>query len=123
MGWRCAGSLLLALMAGCGTSPPTPTNRAEPAAAFQQRLAAMPEGERNGVFIRAIRDARQDCQHVAVSVPTRSTDGAPVWVAHCTGGGTYAIAIRDGGIAQVIPDRGGLVLTRSEPSTPSGNSQ
>jgi hypothetical protein len=121
-----AASSLLALgLAACGGAdqPQAKSNPAEPASAFQQRLQAMPEGARNGVFIRAIRDSHQECQHVDVSVPTRSSDGAPVWVAHCTGGGVFAIAIRDGGIAQVIPDRGDLVLTGRDNNNPNGNSQ
>jgi len=116
-----ASSLLALSLAACGGSnqPPAKSNPTEPAAAFQQRLQAMPEGARNGVFIRAIRDSHQECQHVEQSARVTSNDGAPVWFARCTGDGTFVIAIRDGGIAQVIPES--QIVGAN--ATPTGNSQ
>ena len=42
-------------------------------------LEAMPEGQRDAVFIRAIRDARLDCQHVESSAAAPPYQGRPVW--------------------------------------------
>jgi len=125
MARRCAASLLVLGLAACGGPPEqkAPVNPAESASAYQARLQAMPEGARNGVFIRAIRDAGQDCQHVENSAPTSGADGTPVWFAQCSGGGTYAIAIRSGGIAQVIPERGRLVPPGDANSSTIGNVQ
>lgn len=98
-------ALPIALLAACGSSSSTPANQAgaaETAAAYQQRILAMPAGERDGVFIRAIRDAGQDCQHVASSVSAGVHQGRPVWTAHCDGGHDFTIALGDHGSATVI---------------------
>lgn len=101
-------ALAALLLAGCGDATPSaPANQAEAAAggeAMGNRLAAMPEGQRNGVFIRAIRDAGQDCQFVESSTPAGGYQGFPLWSARCEGGRTYTIAIGNAGEAQVIDD-------------------
>lgn len=68
----------------------------------QARLAQMPEGERNAVFIRAIQDAHFECQHVEKSAPGGTINGAPAWTATCDGGKVWTIVIADGGNAQVV---------------------
>jgi hypothetical protein len=60
------------------------------------------EGQRNGVFIRAIRDANLDCQHVDSSEAAGVQQGYPVWTAHCDSGATYTIVLTGNGSAQVI---------------------
>ncbi len=70
--------------------------------AIQNQLMAMPEGQRNGVFIRAIRDARQECQHVESSEPAGEHQGFPVWNATCAGGGTWTIVVMNDGNATVL---------------------
>lgn len=100
-------TLAALLLAGCDATPSAPVNQAEAAAggeAMGNRLAAMPEGQRNGVFIRAIRDAGQDCQFVESSTPAGEYQGFPLWSARCEGGRTYTIAIGNAGEAQVIDD-------------------
>jgi hypothetical protein len=68
----------------------------------QARLAAMAEGERNAVFIRAIRDAGFDCQHVDSSSYQDISAGAPTWVATCDKASNWVILIGSNGAAQVI---------------------
>ena len=98
-----AAAGLLAL-AGCDTSAPDGPNAAATsgADAIQNRLMEMPEGQRNAVFIRAIRDADQECQHVEASEPAGEHQGFPVWNATCAGGGTWTIVVMNDGNAAVL---------------------
>ena len=98
-----AAALIVAL-SGCGDSDTGSENRVEVPGpeAVENQLESMPEGQRNGVFIRAIRDAGQDCQHVESSERAGEHRGYPVWNATCAGGGTWTIVITDNGIAQVL---------------------
>ena len=90
--------------AGCGGAGSDGGNAAKTAGpdAIQNQLQAMPEGQRNAVFIRAIRDARQECQHVESSEPAGEHQGFPVWNATCAGGGTWTIVVMNGGNAAVL---------------------
>ena len=97
--------------AACGSSgqnnavPAAAANAPEPAG---NQVAALSEGQRNAVFIRAIRDAGQDCQHVEYSTPAGRYQDMPVWRATCQGGGEWSIVIGADGTAQVVP---GAVIT------------
>jgi hypothetical protein len=73
-------------------------NGAEPAG---NQIASLSEGQRNAVFIRAIRDAGLDCQHVERAVPAGTARNLPVWRATCQGGSDYMIAIGADGTAQI----------------------
>jgi hypothetical protein len=98
---------LALLAAGCGGREPAATNAAADNAIedAQNRLAALPEGQRNGVFIRAIRDAGQACQHVDSSERVGEYRGNPVWRAHCDeGGSSWTIVVTADGTAQIIND-------------------
>ncbi|GAA4822648.1 hypothetical protein GCM10023232_20170 [Sphingosinicella ginsenosidimutans] len=92
------------VLAACNSSPPpvAPVNEADSAAASGNQIAALPEGSRNGVFIRAIRDANQDCQHVDSSEPAAPQRGNPAWTAHCDNGATYTIVLTGNGGATVV---------------------
>lgn len=93
------------MLAACQGSPPAPENVAEEAGGAlntQNQIADLADGERNGVFIRAIRDAGQDCQFVESSEPAGSYQDFPMWHARCDNGRTYTIVIANGGEAQVI---------------------
>jgi len=98
-----AAAAALALLAGCGGSEQPAANEAGAAVDYQAKLQAMAEGGRNTTFIRAIRDAGFDCQHVASSSFEGETNGAPTWSAHCDDGSNWSIVIGEGGVAQVIP--------------------
>lgn len=96
---------LAVLLAACQNNAPEPRNEAAAGAqSVQNELAALPEGQRNAVFIRAIRDANQDCQHVESSTLVGEHQGFPLWSARCDGGRTFTIAIGNAGEAQVIDD-------------------
>ena len=86
---------------------------ANEAASAGNQVAALSEGQRDAVFIRAIRDAGLDCQHVERSVPEGTANNMPAWRATCQGGGTYLIAVGPDGTAQILPETG----------TAAGNSQ
>ena len=94
-------------LAACQPSAPESANQNNATAgaeSLQNRLVSMPEGQRNAVFIRAIRDAGLDCQYVDSAVQAGEYQGAPLWSAHCQGGQSYTIAIAAGGYAQIIDD-------------------
>ena len=98
-------ALLATIAAGCGPTggPSQQGNEAVGSTAdYQARLAAMPEGERNAVFIRALRDARLECQHVDSSESAGEYQNMPVWTARCTGGGNWTIVIGENGVAQIL---------------------
>ena len=100
---------LALLAAGCGGPEPVPVvnNTAESNTIddAQNQLAALSEGQRNGVFIRAIRDSNQACQHVESSEMIGEYRGFPVWRAHCgDGGNSFTIVIMEGGGVQVVND-------------------
>jgi hypothetical protein len=97
-----ATALLFAL-AGCGgggdTAKHSNMSRWQ---TTESRLESMPEGQRNGVFIRAIRDAGQSCQHVDASARAGENQGFPVWSARCSDGGSWTIVITSDGTAAVL---------------------
>ena len=96
-----AATLAAAACGGTGSDGGNAVQAAAPDA-IQNQLQAMPEGQRNAVFIRAIRDARQECQHVESSEPAGEHQGFPVWNATCAGGGTWTIVVMNGGNAAVL---------------------
>lgn len=90
---------------------------------IQNRLAAMPEGQRNAVFIRAIQDARQECQHVESSEPAGEHQGFPVWNATCQGGGTWTIVVMNDGRAAVLNAEEARLVGDNESAAPDGQGQ
>jgi hypothetical protein len=98
-------ALLGLVLAGCSGQPDavdeSPAN-AGGTISYRQQLEAMPEGQRNAVFIRAIRDAGQGCQHVDSSTSTGNSGGMPVWSVRCSGGGTWSVVVGENGVAQVV---------------------
>lgn len=117
-----ASASALLVLSGCGdgsvTNDDAVANVGEIAPAadegnIQARLESLPEGQRNGVFIRAIRDTQGDCQHVDRSERAGDYQGLPVWRAHCQGGGDYTIVVTDSGAAQVL-NEAEVALVRNE---------
>ena len=99
------GTGLALALAGCGGERRSPeANRAEANASVDvaNQLAALPDGQRNGVFIRAIRDAGEECQHVESSVRAGEYQGQPVWSAQCAGGDSWTIVVTRDGTAQLV---------------------
>lgn len=106
--------LLLAGLAGCADAgagndnagAAAPANASANAAAgtnAQLAVRELPEGQRNGVLFRAIRDARQPCQNVRESMLSETPGRTPVYMATCENNAVYAVAIRDDGNAIVRP--------------------
>lgn len=89
--------------AACGganqASNGTAANAAEPVG---NQVAALSEGQRDAVFIRAIRDARLECQRVQGSARVGDYRGMPVWRARCQGGGEWIIVVANDGTAQIL---------------------
>ena len=92
----------MTMLSACGAGDRSAPARNEAAGDVRQRLEAMPEGQRNAVFIRAVRDARLECQHVRGSVPAGEYRGMPVWDVHCAGGGHWTIVVTGDGTAQIL---------------------
>ncbi|WP_033921355.1 hypothetical protein [Sphingomonas sp. 37zxx] len=92
-------------LAGCGSEPaPAPASPPANAVAadgtdYQAAVAALPEAQRNGVFIRAIRDSGLPCQGVTSS--ERQGDTGSVWRARCDDGVDHIISIEADGNAKV----------------------
>lgn len=101
-------AIVILALAGCQAEPPAPRNEAAATAgatAVQNQIEVMPEGQRNAVFIRALLDAGQDCQHVASSTRAGDHQGFPLWSVRCDNGRSFTIAIGNDGEAQVIDDQ------------------
>ena len=97
------------LVAGCGGPADRNTAAVEGdvqagsnAVNYQTEVASLPEGQRNAVFIRAIRDAQLECQHVESSTPAGEHQGMPVWNVRCGGGGNWTLVITADGTAQIL---------------------
>lgn len=101
-----AGLAVALALGGCGDRAAEPANRAEANEAVDvaNQLAALTDGQRNAVFVRAIRDAGEDCQHVESSVRAGEYQGNPVWSASCSGGPSWTIVVTRDGTAQLVND-------------------
>lgn len=101
------GAVLALAACSGGTEPEADAGnnaaQAAPVTEAQERVKSLPEGQRNAVLIRAIRDARQDCQHVESSSLSEASASVPVYLATCDDGAVYAVAIADDGNASVRP--------------------
>jgi hypothetical protein len=115
-----SSAALAVLLSACGggdQAPPDAGNAADAAnaatagpEATQNQLEALPEGARNGVFIRAIRDSGNDCQNVESSTPAGEHQGLPLWRARCVDGVEWTIVIGNDGSAAVLnPAEAGLL--------------
>lgn len=98
-----SGFAALALpLVGCGAATEQPANTtAVVPDDYAVKVAALPSGQRDGVLLRAIRDAGRDCQQVAKSQRIDPVSGAPAWAATCDDGGVWVVALNPGGIATV----------------------
>ena len=89
-------------LAGCGSGGgQAPADTAAAPDNYVAQVRALPAGQRDGVLLRAIRDAGRDCQQVTSSQAIPNIAGAPAWAATCTGGGVWVVAFNPGGVATV----------------------
>ena len=95
----------------CGPLAPTGGNEADtgtgsaPAAAetdYQQRLRTMAAGQRDAVFIRALRDAGIPCQGVEASSYLGTNSGNASWTASCEDRSQWLITVGSSGVAQIM---------------------
>lgn len=109
---RSAAAALLLLIAGACDGGVTPQPGQPADGGYAAKVKAMPAGQRDAVLIRAIRDARQDCQHVTSSAPA----GEGAWDARCDDGRVWRIAIGEDGAAQVTPSAASSTPAMSDAS-------
>lgn len=76
-------------------------NNAAEAINYRQRVIEMTDNARNGVFLRAIRDAGFDCQGVQHSLRLPDANDEPVWRAECTNGPMHLVTVSVDGIARI----------------------
>lgn len=93
----------LAACSGAGEQPSkAPDNGAdEPGENYVATVAALPEGQRNGVLFRAIRDSGNDCQSVTGARRIDDQPGVSGWAVVCDGRSAWAVALKPDGTAVV----------------------
>ena len=72
-----------------------------PEGGYKQRIDALAAGQRDALFLRAIRDAGQQCQQVVGSAYNGVHFGMPSWAARCEDGADWLIMLGKGGNAHV----------------------
>ncbi len=88
------------------------------------QLTALSDRQRNGVFIRAIRDAGLECQHVEWSTRSGTYRGMPVWTAACARNQVWVIVVGNDGVAQILnPAEARLVYDRPAANGQAVNAQ
>jgi hypothetical protein len=98
-----AAAILAVTTAACsGDNRNAAATNAATAESTGNAVAALSEGQRNAVFIRAIRDAGLECQHVQSSTPAGTYRGMPVWRATCRGNRHWTIVIGANNEAQIL---------------------
>ena len=95
-GWAAA----LLLVSGCDGAPET-NKVTVPDANYKARIDALDDRQRDAVMLRAVRDARQDCQGVVGSAYSGVQFGMPSWVARCSDGRDWMVMLDKGGRAHV----------------------
>jgi hypothetical protein len=78
------------------------TNYQADATNYQAEVEALPLTARQGVFLRAVRDAGLTCQQVTESEKLADRDGNPTWRAICDGNSPHIISITRDGTAQIV---------------------
>lgn len=102
--------LALAALAGACHAPPqqpaantTTSAAATPADAFAEKVAALPDAQRQGVFMRAITDAGFLCQKIETQTQHAPIDGHPAWSIGCDHGNNYVALAMPGDTLQIVP--------------------
>ena len=98
------------LLTACGGGGETAANQAAANAAvvneadttnYQAEVMALPPGQQNGVFLRAVRDAGFNCQEVTKTERFDPVQGNPAWRVTC-GTTPHIISITRDGTAKII---------------------
>lgn len=100
----------LLMLAACGTGEPATevagntvanTAAAAPDGGYAARITALSPRLRQGVFLRAIRDAGEECQEVTDEYGIAAIKGEPAWAVTCDRSTRWVIAIDRSGTAIV----------------------
>ncbi len=102
--------LLAALLGACGGDPQPAANAVDKAAIaneadatnYQAAVIALPLNARQGVFLRAVRDAGLTCQQVTQSEKLEDREGNPTWRVTCDGDSPHIISITRDGTAKIL---------------------
>ena len=93
------------LLAGCGQpSAPAPAPT-QTASGYVAKVRALSARQRDGVLLRAIRDAGRDCQGVIAQTPAETAGGSAAWLATCDDKVQWVVVIADDGTATVASAR------------------
>ncbi len=99
-----------ALLAAAACGPEAEPREAKaitvPEGGYKQRIDALAAKQRDALFLRAIRDAGQECQQVVGSAYNGVHFGMPSWAARCSNGADWLIMLGKGGNARSRPARG-----------------
>lgn len=108
-------STTLLALAGCSPATETPDNNAAAVDAAANAVANeanavnyiaeignMSETQRQGVFLRAIRDADISCRDVTKVERIADQQGTPTWRAQCEQGAQHLIQVEPDGSAKVV---------------------
>jgi hypothetical protein len=72
---------------------------------FANRIAALPEAQRNGAFMRAISDAGFACQKIEHAAAHAPIEGHPAWTIDCIHDNDYVALATGGDTLQIVPGR------------------
>ncbi|MBX3594185.1 hypothetical protein [Sphingomonas sp.] len=107
-------ALAACMVAACGGGTPGASESAGNAAAndidanaaaplnYQAEVLKLDPPARDGVFLRAVRDAKLPCQDVTASERLDPVDGNPTWRATCDGRTPHIISITADGTAKIV---------------------
>jgi len=96
-------AILPLLLAGCDRAAPQNNTAAQaPDGKYREKIEALPAGQRDMVFMRAIQDSDVPCQHVTGSAVHEPVRGQPTWVAHCADGRDWIVMLEPGGMLHVV---------------------
>lgn len=87
--------LAIAPLAGCNSHKAAFSSKADVAAQKDQAasVAALPTGERNAVFFRAVRDAGLPCQDIVKAEAVEGEGKAKVWRVKCEDHGVHLVSV------------------------------
>ncbi len=99
------------LLVACGQQTATPdntaaanaaaVNAATPEEGFVQRVRALPAGQRDGVFLRAVRDGKGQCQEVTEEYEVANIPADNAWAVTCDRTNHWLVTIDENGVATV----------------------
>ena len=96
--------LLPVLLSACDRPAPQNDTAPTPVAEgnYLEEITALPDGQRDIVFMRAIQDSNVPCQHITGSAVHAKVRDRPTWVAHCVDGRDWILILQPGGLIHVI---------------------